>query len=44
MLLGQQVKTVTHVVELLSFVQDGTRMHGVHGFPESLRRQKLQMG
>ena len=36
MLLRQQVKTVTHVVELPNFVQDRIRMHGVRGFPESL--------
>jgi hypothetical protein len=32
MLLCQRVKTVTDVVELLSFVQDRIRMHGVRGF------------
>src|ERR1035437_1783391 len=36
MLFRQRVKTVTHVVELLNFVQDRIRIHGVHGFPESL--------
>jgi hypothetical protein len=36
MLFRQRVKTVTHVVELLNFVQDRIRMHGVHGFLESL--------
>ena len=34
----QRVKTVTHVIELLNFVQDRARMHGVRCFPESLRR------
>ena len=29
MLFRQRVKTVTHVVELLNFVQDRIRMHGV---------------
>jgi len=29
MLFRQRVKTVTHVAELLNFVQDRTRMHGV---------------
>jgi hypothetical protein len=38
MLLCQRVETVTHVVELLNFVQDRIRMHGVPGFLESLRR------
>ena len=32
MLPRQRVKTVTHVVELLSFVQDRIRRHGVRGF------------
>ena len=36
MLFRQRVKAVTHVVELLNFVQDRIRMHGVHGFLESL--------
>jgi len=36
MLFRQRVKTVTHVVELLNFVQDRIRMHGVHGFLERL--------
>jgi hypothetical protein len=35
---ASRVKTVTHVVELLNFVQDRIRMHGVHGFLESLNR------
>ena len=29
MLIRQRVKTVTHVVELLNFVQNRIRMHGV---------------
>jgi hypothetical protein len=29
MLFRQQVETVTHVIELLNFVQDRIRMHGV---------------
>ena len=36
MLFRQRVKTVTHIVELLNFVQDRIRMHGVHDFLESL--------
>ena len=28
------VKTIAHAVELLNFVQDRIRMHGVHGFPD----------
>jgi hypothetical protein len=38
----QRVKTVTHVVELPNFVQDRIRMHGVHGFPENLRRENFR--
>jgi hypothetical protein len=34
----QQVKTVTHVVEVLSFAQDRIRRHEAHGFLKSLRR------
>ena len=34
MLLRQRVKTVTHVVELLNFVQDRIRMHGSRGLTE----------
>jgi hypothetical protein len=33
------IKTVTHTVELLNFVQDRTRIHGVRGFLESLREE-----
>ena len=36
MLFRQRVKAVTHIVELLNFVQDRIAMHGVRGFPESL--------
>ena len=37
MLFRQRVKKVTHsVVELLNFVQDRIRMHGVHGFLQRL--------
>ena len=39
MLLRQRVETVTNAVELLSFVQDRIRMHGVRGFPENLKRE-----
>jgi len=42
MSVRQRVKTVTHVVELANFVQDRTRMHGVHSFPESLRRENFR--
>jgi hypothetical protein len=41
-LVRQRVKTVTHVVELLNFVQNRTRMHGVRGFPENLRRENFR--
>jgi hypothetical protein len=34
-------KTVAHVVELLNFVQDRSRMHGVRGFPKEPRRRKM---
>jgi hypothetical protein len=34
MLLRQRVKTVTHVVELLNFVQDRIRMLGARCFRE----------
>jgi hypothetical protein len=42
MLLCQRVKTVTDVVELLSFVQDRIRMHGYATFFESLRRENFR--
>jgi len=32
MFFCQQVKAGTNIVELLSFVQDRIRMHGVRGF------------
>jgi len=38
MLPCQRVKTVTHIVELLNFVQNRIRMHAIRGFQESLRR------
>ncbi len=44
MLFRQRVKTVTHVVELPNFVQDRIRMHGVHGFLESLRAEEKKRG
>ncbi len=44
MLLCQRVKTVTDVVELLSFLQDRIRMHGVRGFLRKPKERKLQMG
>jgi hypothetical protein len=42
MFFRQQVKTVTHVVELLNFVQDRIRMHGVSSFPESLTARSAE--
>lgn len=42
MLPRQRVKAVTHVVELSNFVQNRLRMHGVHGFPASLRRENFR--
>jgi hypothetical protein len=42
MLFRQRVKTVTHVIELLNFVQDRTRMHVVHGFLKSLRKENFR--
>jgi hypothetical protein len=42
MLLCQQVKTVTHVVELLNFVQDRIRKAWGRGFLESLRRENFR--
>jgi hypothetical protein len=44
MLLCQRVKTVTHVVELLNFVQDLIGRHGVRGFLRKPKERKLQMG
>ena len=43
MLFRQRVKTVTHVVELLNFVQDRIRMHGVHDFLESLNQPVAEL-
>ena len=44
-LLHQRVKTVTHVVQLLNFVQVRIRVHQICGFPRRLgRREALQMG
>ena len=42
MLFRQRIKTVTHVIELLDFMQDRSRLHGVHSFPESLRREEFR--
>ncbi len=44
MLICQRVKTVTHVVELLSFVQDRIRVHGIPGFLCKPKERKLQIG
>jgi hypothetical protein len=44
MLLRQRIKMVADAAELLNLVQDRTRMHGVRRFPESLRRENLQIG
>ena len=44
MLLRQRVKAVTHVVELLNFLQDRIRMHGVRGFLRKPKERRLQMG
>jgi hypothetical protein len=38
MLLCQRVKTVTHVVELLNFIQDRVRMHGPRCLSRALSR------
>jgi hypothetical protein len=43
-LVRQRIKTVTHVVELLNFVQDRIRMHEVRGFIRKPKGRKLQMG
>jgi hypothetical protein len=42
MLLRQRVRTVTHVVELLNFVQDRIRIHGSRSFPQNLRRENVR--
>ena len=44
MLFRQRIKPFTHIVELLSFMQDRTRRHGVRGFPREPKEGKLQMG
>ena len=44
MLVRQQVKTVTHVVEFLSFLQNCSRRHMRTRFPVNLRRGQLQVG
>jgi len=44
MLFCQRVKTDTHVVELLNFVQDRIRMHGVRGFLRKPQREKASDG
>jgi hypothetical protein len=43
-LFRQRVKTVTHVVELLNFAQDCTRMHGKRGFPENRTEKQISCG
>jgi hypothetical protein len=43
MLSRQRVKTITYVVELMSFVQDRIRRHGAApDFPECLRREHFR--
>ena len=42
MLPRQRVKTVTQIVELLNFVQDRIRAHGVRAFSEKPKESKLQ--
>jgi hypothetical protein len=42
MLVRQRVETLTHVVELLSFMQDRTRRHRIRGFPENLRSENFR--
>jgi hypothetical protein len=44
MLFRQRVKTVTHVVELLNFVQNCIRVHEICGFPEKPRDEKTSDG
>jgi hypothetical protein len=36
-LLRQRVKTITHVVQLLNFVQNRIRVHEICDFPETPR-------
>ncbi|MGA7402666.1 MAG: hypothetical protein WBW38_21790 [Candidatus Sulfotelmatobacter sp.] len=43
MLLRQRVKTVTHVLELLNFVQDRIRDAWV-GLPENHKKREIQVG
>jgi len=42
MLFRQLGKTVTHVVESPSFVQDRNRRHRIHGFPENMSRENFR--
>jgi hypothetical protein len=42
MLLRQRIKTVTHVVELLNFMQDSQWDSWAHSFPESLRSEHFR--
>src|ERR1700733_12504352 len=35
LLFRKRIKTVTHIVELPSFAEDGTRMRRIHGFLRS---------
>src|SRR5450756_613200 len=44
MLLRQRVKTVTHAVELLNFVQNCIRVHEICGFPEKPRDERTSDG
>jgi hypothetical protein len=41
LLFRKRIKTVTHVVELPSFAQDGTKMHRIHGFLKNSRNESL---
>jgi hypothetical protein len=42
MFVRQRVETLTHVMELMSFVQDRIRRHWIHkAFPKNLRREKF---
>lgn len=44
MLPRQRVKTVTHAVELLNFVQNCIRVHEICGFPEEPRDKRTSDG
>src|SRR5580698_10472577 len=44
MLLRQRVKAVTHVIELLNFVQDCIRVHEMCGFPRRLEKRGTSDG